>query len=453
MRIHHVWKLVAICIFALASLSGMTGCTGGGSGSGSSGGGTAGQPQLVTLQVSDPVCPVSGTTNVWNVFSNNLAPLEFPISYLASFCDLRSDPFLVLTNILVQLQINTSTNVAIDHYTWEIIPPTDATLAGSFLLGPSDFLTATGSTRIVVQSPNNTITYLTPIVGRVYGLDLPITVTIIATAFSPDGRFTSGTFALNLQRPPDAFVSPGGLSSSSQGSHANPATVANYTQVKGVDAQVIAIVATNGNCVYFYDVNLTNTQNQCDNTGIGYTLITASLLDKRPYYLEVTPNANNILGGYFLIGLSDRIATNPGSAFFGPLTSPSNPWNPRSQGGWITGFESLAQTNTDFPFYADYYKLTGGATVTLNATFTPPPNAIVPGGTNGVVSVYTNGNPTSVVSPVGGSQNRYFLTLGQIYYVEVASFVPTNTVGSPFFVNYTITVDNGTMLPTISPFP
>lgn len=461
MRTHHVWKLAVVCLIALICLSGMTGCTpGGSSGSGGGGGGGGGsQPQLVTLAASDPVCPVSGTTNVWNVFSNNLAPLVFPGSYLGFSCDLRSNPFLILTNLLVQLQITTA-NAGIDHYTWEIIPPSDATLRGNFNLRGSDTLIVTGGTRYVAQTTGNTITYLSPIVGRVFDLDLPVTVNIIATAWTSDGRFTSGTFALNLERPGDAFVSHGGLSTSSQGSHANPNFVADYFQVKGIDSQFIAIVATNGNCVYLYDSNLTNTQNQCDNALLGYTFITASLLSERPYYLEVTPNFSNILGDYYLIGLSDRTTTNPGSGFFGFLTSPSNPWNPHSQGGQITGFESLAQTNNNLnytvllPFYADYYKLTGGATITLNSTFTLPQGATAPGGTNGVVSVYlsTNGGPPlSGVSPEPNSQNKYILLLGQIYYVQVASFLPTNGVGGP--VSYTLTLDNGAMLPTVSPFP
>jgi hypothetical protein len=456
MKIHHVWKLSVVCLIALACLSGMTGCTpGGSSGSGGGGGGGTGdQPQLVTLQATDPVCPVSGAPNVWNVFSNNLAPIVFPFSYLTAFCDLRSNPFLIFTNLQVQLQI-TTTNAGIDHYTWEIIPPTDATLAGTFLLRGSDTLIVTGGTRYVAQTSGNTITYITPIVGQVFGLDLPVTVAVIATAWTSDGRFTSGTFALNLERPGDVTVRHSGLSSSSQPSHANPNLVADFYQLKGLDTVFIAIAATNGNCTYIYDSGLTNTQNQCDNSGLGYTLLSSDLLQYRPYYVEVTPNANNILGDYYSIFARDLTSANPGGGFMGPLTSPSNPWNPRSQAGYIYDLSYLAQTNTDVPFYADYYKLTGGATITINSTFTPNPGATAPGGTNGVVSVYlsTNGGPPLLgVSPEPNSQNKYILFLGEIYYLEVASFQPTNGTGFRV-VSYTISIDNGAMLPTISPFP
>lgn len=323
------------------------------------------------------------------------------------------------------------------------------------------------ASQYVVRTAENTISYLSPQIARIYNLNNVNTVTVIATAWTADGHFTSGFFSMDLIRPLDVDVSANVLSTSSDPSHANPGSFADYYQLKSSGLVACIVVSTNGTCGYLYDVNLVNTASDCDNTGTGSEGFYATLTAEQPYYFEVSPTPlSNQLGLYYLITKALS------SDFFPSLVS--SPWaDGRTYEGAIAGqpggfvLDPVAQATTictnisqvgsnsvtnvtSYVMFADYYKVTGGGTTTFSTTFTPPSGYNPPCGSVGVVTVFDSG--LTNVPSVLNNPNQFFLLLGDIYYVEVASFEST-TPTDLRSIDYRISIDNGTMIPTTNPFP
>lgn len=492
MRIHHVCKLLIVCLIALASLSGMTGCTpGGSSGSGSSGGGTGDQPLLVSLQATDGICPNNGGAfpPFNNTYNNTSTNSPAPVPLADPSCDIASDPLKILGNLEIHLAINT-TNAGIDHYDWNISPQLQGEFSG-----------VTNGNPFFAQTFANTITYLTPRMTELYALNDRdhgvFNVTLSSTAFSGDGRFTGGFFNLTFLWPDETQVSAS--TGGGEISHADATHVADYYYIQAVGAvTIVAVSETNAtgtaitnNVLHLYNYNLQQTHVAASGVS-GFSRINASLSSNASHYVEVEqPGA----APYFLLVAADQTSTNSALSFnIQKILKIPSPWNGRTYVGRVTELDSFAQpppenllsTNvppdlllqSDYCYpYADYYRVTGAGITTISATFARP--SYCPMGyqscdtpTNaqiGVSRVYSNNAQAGIlrvyeefppnsgsltaIAPVFNTQDQYSLGAGLIYYVELASLYTRNDQQfHPLGTTYTITIGSGTMVPTASPF-
>jgi len=471
MRMHHIWKLATLCAIALVSLSGMTGCTpkgSTGSGSGGTGGGGGGdagdQPTLVSLEASDGICPDSNglfptfNNTYENVYTNSpaLVPNADPS------CDIASEPLKLLGHLQIQLRINTA-NAAIDHYDWEISPD----LRGGF-----DPNFTTTNSPYIARTPANTIAYITPRMTDLYALDdLPngvFNVTLSATAFTSQGRFTAGFFNLTFLWPDATQVSAS--TGGAEVSHADPTHIADFYYIQAAGAvTIVAVSETNAAGVALGPITLRLYNDQLQQTFVddgaasgfsGFSRVNANLTAHRSFYVEVEQPAS---ASYYLLVAADQTATNPATVVQKTLKIPS-PWDGRTYSGRVTELDSAAQPapmildgDFDYP-YADYYIVAGcGCITTITGSFSRPndiytPDPPVGGEAGGIVRVYDSSlNP---VSPLPDTQNQYGLGAPDIYYVEVAALSSRiDQWAHPLGTTYTITAGSTTMVPTTTPFP
>lgn len=309
----------------------LAGCMGGGGGSGSGAAARPGEaPVILQMSVNKPYCIQETEQNSWTTVSgSSIASTVIP--------KCNSPTTHKAARMVVGLRLSAGyQHGEITHYDWQI-PDWDAQPPFGRFDGADEgveFDPENGRYRVRTIGPE--INYQSALLSDLEVLGRTYVEVIEVTAWTDDGKFTTGTFLLNIGSEAGGTTITAWLSPTDSTSRDGPSRDADYFALTGAGVTTISMTSQSGfdSLLRLYNANRQLIASDDDSGGNLQARLTTILEPGQLYYLEATSFTD--------IGSSSYVLT----ASSGNPVKVSDPWGGRGSCADIAGIYSVSEQTT-----------------------------------------------------------------------------------------------------------